>query len=630
VNEAVNHYNDTAGILRLIAETTAHTTGEEFLRELVRSVSQALNVRIAFVAEFIESGTVARILAWWDGENSHNPGQYALAGTPCEAVLDGEIHCFPDQVGKLFPRDQALEEMKLRSFLAIPLLSSAREVMGHLAIFDDKPMKAEPRDIDMFKIFGARACAELQRKRFEDALKQSEEKLSRILASAMDAIIAIDHDRRIVLFNQAAERIFTCSAGWALGQPFDRFLSRPFRGLLEDYFRDEKVRQQLWTPAGLTAVRANREEFPIEASISPLEAGGQPLYTIILRDVNERMKTQAELSRLQQQNIYLQSEIHGEHKFEDMVGEAPAMKELFAAVRNVAQVDATVLINGETGTGKELIAHALHNLSSRKDKLFVKMNCAALPSELIESELFGHEKGAFTGATAQRKGRFEVADGGTLFLDEVGELSAPAQAKLLRVLQEQEFERVGGTRTIRVDVRIIAATNRNLADMVEAGTFRSDLYYRLNVFPLQLPPLRERVEDIALLAGHFLEKCTRKLGKSFKGVDAESLNRLRRYHWPGNIRELQNIIERAAILGAGERLVIQESLTPPAGTTAVATATDMRTLEQIEEAHIRQILQQSDWVIEGKRGAATILGLEPSTLRYRMQKLAIKRPGAGG
>jgi len=627
VNEAATHY-DTEGILRLIAETTAYSTGEEFLRQLVRTVTQALNVRIAFVAEFINNNTVARILACWDGESFDEPREYELAETPCETVLDGEIHCFPDRVIDLFPKERDLEPLGIRSYLAIPLLSHDGEVMGHLAILDDKPMKSEPRDIDVFRIFGARACAELQRKRFEDVLKQSEERLSRILASAMDAIIAIDQERRIVLFNHAAERIFACSAGWAIGQPFDRFLSRPFRSLLDEYFRGADGPRQVWTPAGLTAVRANREEFPIEASISPLTAGGQLLYTIILRDVNERMKTQAELARLRQQNIYLQSEIEGEHKFEDMVGESAVMKELFAAIRSVAHVDATVLINGETGTGKELIARALHNLSGRKDKLFVKMNCAALPSELIESELFGHEKGAFTGATAQRKGRFEVADGGTLFLDEVGELSAPAQAKLLRVLQEQEFERVGGSRTLRVDVRIIAATNRNLADAVQAGAFRSDLYYRLNVFPLLLPPLRERAEDIPLLAAHFLERSMRRLGKSFKGIEPESMNRLRRYHWPGNIRELQNIIERAAILSAGETLVIQESLAPPAGGVAPG-AVDLRTLEQIEDAHIRQVLQQTEWVIEGKRGAAIILGLEPSTLRYRMQKLGIKRPTPG-
>jgi transcriptional regulator with GAF, ATPase, and Fis domain len=255
----------------------------------------------------------------------------------------------------------------------------------------------------------------------------------------------------------------------------------------------------------------------------------------------------------------------------------------------------------------------------------VKMNCAALPAELIESELFGHEKGAFTGATCQRKGRFEMADGGTLFLDEVGELSLPAQAKLLRVLQEQEFERVGGQRTIKVDVRVIAASNRDLAAMVEAGRFRSDLYYRLNVFPVRVPPLRERREDISLLVSYFLGKFSRKLGREFSGLDDRSMAQLRSHDWPGNVRELQNVIERAAVLTEG--LIVH--VAPLAGAMRVAPAAagpDLRTMEAVEYAHILQVLNVTEWVIEGKRGAAAILALEPSTLRYRMQKLGIRRP----
>ncbi len=258
--------------------------------------------------------------------------------------------------------------------------------------------------------------------------------------------------------------------------------------------------------------------------------------------------------------------------------------------------------------------------------MLVKMNCAALPGELIESELFGHEKGAFTGALQQRKGRFEMADGGSLFLDEVGELTLPAQAKLLRVLQEQEFERVGGSRVIKVDVRVIAATNRDLGEMVKAGTFRSDLYYRLNVFPIDVPPLRARREDIPVLVDHFLGTLARKLGRRFRGVDAISLKRLQSYQWPGNIRELQNIIERAAVIAAGEVVQVPEleasAFAPPAG----GGAGPLRTLEDVETEHIREVLKLTEWIIEGKRGAAGILGMEPSTLRYRMQKLGIRRP----
>jgi transcriptional regulator with GAF, ATPase, and Fis domain len=276
-----------------------------------------------------------------------------------------------------------------------------------------------------------------------------------------------------------------------------------------------------------------------------------------------------------------------------------------------------------------MAAQAIHVRSSRREAPFVAINCGAIPEALLESELFGHEKGSFTGAVGERKGRFELAHGGTLFLDEVGELALPAQAKLLRVLQEQEFERVGGTRTLRVDVRVIAATNRDLAEMVRAGSFRSDLYYRLNVFPLQLPPLRERPGDIPALVEHFIAKFARKLGRSFTGIDQLSLQRLMSYGWPGNIRELQNVIERAAILCTGSTLMVRDLAGEPAAVVSAPTGDfTLRTLEDVEQAHITATLQQCDWIIEGKRGAATILGLEPSTLRYRMQKLGIKRPRA--
>jgi transcriptional regulator with GAF, ATPase, and Fis domain len=303
------------------------------------------------------------------------------------------------------------------------------------------------------------------------------------------------------------------------------------------------------------------------------------------------------------------------------------MRGVFEHIQKVAAADTTVLLLGETGTGKELIASAIHNLSPCKGKLLVKMNCAALPSELIESELFGHEKGAFTGATTQRKGRFELADGGTLFLDEVGELSLPAQAKLLRVLQEQEFERVGGSRPIKVDARVIAATNRDLAEMVKHGEFRADLYYRLNVFPIRIPPLRERHEDIPVLARHFLQQLARKLGKPLVDLTPRSLTRLQVYPWPGNVRELQNVIERATILASGPLVDIDDALDMRLEASAGAEAPLHRgTLEDVEPSYITQVLDASHWTIEGERGAAAILDLHPSTLRSRMQKLNIKRP----
>jgi formate hydrogenlyase transcriptional activator len=299
------------------------------------------------------------------------------------------------------------------------------------------------------------------------------------------------------------------------------------------------------------------------------------------------------------------------------------------------------MVLGETGTGKELVARAVHEQSVRRERPLVKVNCSALPGELIESELFGHEKGAFTGATARQVGRFELADGGTVFLDEVGDLPLKLQAKLLRVLQEGEFERLGSGKTIKVDVRVIAATNRNLADAMQRGRFRPDLYYRLNVYPIGLPPLREREEDVALLAEVFLREASRRLGRSFDPISEEVLEALKNYEWPGNVRELQNVIERAAVISTGRRLQLPEQWALAEswkGSANVSTPTtevkyaDKRPLEegsldQVGRNYILQILEQTGWRVEGPKGAATILGLNPSTLRSRMLKLGIRRPG---
>lgn len=336
---------------------------------------------------------------------------------------------------------------------------------------------------------------------------------------------------------------------------------------------------------------------------------------------NRHLEEEIERHRQARQTIeYLREEIQTELKFSEIVGESQALKHALGLLEQVANTAATVLISGETGTGKELFARAIHARSPRSNGPLIKVNCAALPHDLIESELFGHEKGAFTGAAQRRKGRFELADEGTIFLDEVSELSAEAQAKLLRVLQEHELERVGGTQSIAVNVRVIAATNSNLSEAVERGQFREDLFYRLNVFPIQIPALRERTGDVALLAHHFMAAAGRNFGRSLSGIAPASLAALECYSWPGNVRELQNVIDRAAILSRGDLLEIEDPLVGerhgPVGT-----------LEEMERAHIARVLEETGWVIEGPHGAATLLGLKPSTLRGRMRKLGIAKDG---
>jgi formate hydrogenlyase transcriptional activator len=316
-------------------------------------------------------------------------------------------------------------------------------------------------------------------------------------------------------------------------------------------------------------------------------------------------------------------QVHDRRRFEQIIGKSPALETVLEQVERVAPTDSTVLIQGETGTGKELIARAIHNLSSRCGRAFIKLNCAAIPLDLLESELFGHERGAFTGAIAQKVGRFEMADKGTLFLDEVGDIPPALQPKLLRVLQEQEFERLGSTRTHQVDVRLVAATNRDLAEMVKGNEYRSDLYYRLNVFPLMLPPLRARREDIPALVSYFVEILGRRLGRQIKYIAPETMSALSSYAWPGNIRELQNLIERAVILSNNGEL---PNPLPATGTQPVAVSPVATTLKDSERAVILHTLEASGWVIGGPNGAAAKLGLKRTTLICKMQKLGICRP----
>jgi len=358
-------------------------------------------------------------------------------------------------------------------------------------------------------------------------------------------------------------------------------------------------------------------------------------------DITERVLLEQEQARLKAQNLYLQEELKAVHNFEEIVGASAGLVKVLENVRRVAPTDATVLITGESGTGKELIARAIHSASKRADKPFIKVNCAALAVSLIESELFGHERGAFSGAIQRRVGRFELAHTGTIFLDEIGEVPPDVQVKLLRVLQAREFERVGGNQTIGTDVRVIAATNRDLGRSIREEKFRADLYYRLNVFPLQLPPLRERTVDIPLLVHFFVQRHASRVGRHVESVDAESMLRMVGYPWPGNIRELENIVERALILDNKPMLQIHIDMPGPelkpaapagnsepvraSGAAAGPADAESSDLDSIQREHILNVLRTANWVIEGSQGAAVRLGLKPGTLRHRMKKLRISR-----
>ena len=369
------------------------------------------------------------------------------------------------------------------------------------------------------------------------------------------------------------------------------------------------------------------------ARVARRDGGGRAVKTFgVLRDITERRQREEALrqsyaeierlkDRLQAESDYLKAEIKVVHPHGEVTGQSAAIQKVLRLVEQVAPTDSSVLVRGETGTGKELVAQAIHRLSPRRSHLMVKVNCAALPSGLVESELFGREKGAYTGALTRQIGRFEVADGSTLFLDEIGELSLELQAKLLRVLETGEFERLGSPRTIKVDVRVIAATNRDLAEEVRKGRFREDLYYRLNVFPIRVPPLRERAEDIPLLVWTFLEEFSARMGKKITQVPRKTMEALQRHPWPGNVRELRNVIEHGAILTTGDTLRV------PMLDDAAPVGAPPPTLADSERELILRALERAGWRIKGPKGAAAALGLNPSTLYSRMKKLGIRQSG---
>jgi PAS domain S-box-containing protein len=607
--------------LAAIVEGTAGGTGDEFFQKLVQHLARAVGAGYAMIAEFAGEHR-ARTLAYWQQDHLAENFEYELPGTPCEDVVRGNLCHHPTGVRGNFPNDVALVQMGIESYLGVPLVAPGGRHLGHLCVFDTKPMPEEARQLMIFRIFAARAASELARLRAEREVVESERRYRDLFDEAPIAYVHEDLESRFLSANQAALRILGLKSEEVVG----------FKGMsLVPNTPDAQRRvQEAFASVGKGADTSgvilelrrkdNGKPLWVQWWSKPAPTG-QYTRTMIV-DITDRVLMEQEQARLKAQNLYLQEEIQADHNFEEIIGAGPAIVRVLENVRRVAPTDASVLIHGETGTGKELIARAIHFNSKRRDKPLIKINCAALPTGLVESELFGHEKGAFTGAIARRVGRFELADGGTIFLDEVGEMPPEVQAKLLRALQEKEFDRVGGKSPISVDVRVIAATNRDLLAAVREKTFREDLYYRLNVFPVDVPPLRERKEDLPLLVHFLVKKFAARIGKPIEQISHDALSQLDAYPWPGNVRELENIIERAVIVSAGPILEIDPEILS-AGTPISEASTG--SLVAIEREHIRQILEQTKGVIEGPNGAAKILGLHPNTLRSRMKKLGIGR-----
>ena len=625
-------------LLQSILDGTASETGQPFFKALVKSLSQALGTLGAWVTEYQPDEERLRALAMWMDDQYIDDYEYAIAGTPCEpSIREKTYFHVPDNVVELFPGDYDLYNFGAVSYMGFPLLDAQENILGNLAVLDNRPMPKSFRHLAFFRIFAARATAELLRLRAEADIRSHQQELKGLFDGAMDAIVELDLDFNIRMMNPAGERLFESKHGRCLGKPLRQFFKSGdidrLNQIVHKLGNRPKGKRSAWVPEGLIALGSDKRKIPTEATISQIEINDNPFYLLILRDVNERYEAQRMIESLRDEAEYLKDEIQSLYNLGEVIGESKPFRKTLQLVAEVAPTDSTVLVYGETGTGKELIARAIHASSSRNGRALITVNCAAIPGSLMESEFFGHEKGAFTGATQRREGRFALADGGTIFLDEIGELNKELQAKLLRVLQEGEINPVGSSKTRRINVRVIAATNRDLSAAVQEGKFRTDLYYRLNVFPINLPPLRKRGDDIRLLSEHFVAQFSKRMGRKIDPFSSDLIERLKAYDWPGNVRELQNVIERGVITSRNGRLNLDHALpmhnTPAKLNIQITSEKRVKTnqqLRKLERDNILLALEKSQFRVAGKKGAAQLVGIPPSTFQSRMKALGIKRP----
>jgi len=630
--------------LNQLAAGASRLRGDALFPELARFIANALGSSEALISELIDGEHVRTLAVFAHGASEPNY-EYELAGTPCKDVLEGRTLHVESGLADRFPHTS----QGYQGYFGVPLTGAKGEILGHLCVYDASALQVSARQQLFCEIFAGRAAGELQRLAAERQMRESEERFRDLFDEAPIAYVHEGLDSRFIRANKTAMRVLGVKpeeVPHMVGK--DMAPKTPdAQARMRQAF--ESVGKGADTSGVVLELLRHNDKRPIFIQWwSRPDPSGTYTRTMFV-DITERVLMEREQAKLQAQNRYLQEEIKSVHNFEEIIGASSGLVKVLDNVRRVAPTEATVLICGETGTGKELIARAIHSTGRRAERPFIKLNCAALPPGLVESELFGHEKGAFSGAIMRREGRFELANGGTIFLDEIGELPLDVQAKLLRVLQEQEFERVGSSNTIKVDVRIVAATNRDLRKAVRDGEFREDLYYRLNVFPVELPPLRARAEDIPLLVQFFAQKYAPRVGRRIDGVDPDTLMALSRYPWPGNIRELENLVERALILNTSTALKIPpEMLAVDSGTqhaeiAAAATGlhrapsfpvpspteeiedTENTGLHHVQREHILRVLNATHWIIEGNSGAALKLGMKPATLRHRMKKLGIAR-----
>ncbi len=621
-------------LLRIISEQTAGITGEDYLLQLAKFVTSCLNIRYAAVSKYSNPElTRMKMLSYIENNQVKDGIEYELAGTPCESVMKGNDFFCADNLNLSFPKEKGII-----SWIAVPIYSpTSGEPIGNISGFDVVPMTKEQNQSHILKIFAARAGAEIERMGAEEKLRQANSKLKTLLSESEERFRDLFEEAPIAYVHESLDSKFikaNRAALKTLGVRPEEVTSVYGKSLTSDTPDAQRRMQEAFDSVGrgthtsgvvLELKRKdNGKPIWIQWWSNP-DVGGQFTRTMFI-DITDKVLMEKEQAKLKAENKYLQDEIKMNNNFEEIISKSKIFHKVLKQIEQVASTDATVLITGETGTGKELLARAIHKISNRSKRPLIKINCATLPANLIESELFGHERGAFTGAMERKIGRFELADSGTIFLDEIAELPVELQAKLLRVLQEGEFERLGNPKTLKVNVRVIAATNRNLEDAIAKREFREDLFYRLNVFPIISPPLRDRKEDIPMLVKHFVKKYEGKMGKVITDIPVKVIDALMLYDWPGNIRELENLIERGLILSSGN--VLEYGSWVPSEKMRTPNANNkkpLQKLDDVEKEHILTVLEKTNWKVSGEKGAAKMLGLNATTLEARMKKLGIER-----
>jgi len=618
-------------------DTISLLTGEEYFQRLVKQISALLGVDTVWMAEYHPDQNAMSTLAFLHKGAYMNNMSYLIEGTPCEEIVQShEMVHYPRAIRELFPSDHSmLAKFSSESYVGASLCDNSGSVIGSVAILHSRPVLLDEAIHYMLTTIKSRSESELVRFKKEREIRVRENQLLGLINGVQDLLINLNQRGQVVMVNSIAESHLQLDSSSMIGMPIATFLSDASKSnvlsTIEDLQRTS--RRYGWIQGDLKLLPRLGDPFDAEGTLSRYELDKQAYYTLVLRrkvgnygsDKSKDLIHQAE---------HLGEELDELQQSCQLIGESQVMKRLLQSIYTVANTDATVLINGETGTGKELVAQHIHQSSHRSKKPMIAVNCGAIPANLIESEFFGHAKGAFTGATSERKGRFQLAHGGTIFLDEIGELPMELQVKLLRVIQEGEFEPVGSSKTIKVDVRIIAATHRNLFQLCCENLFREDLYYRLNVFPIEVPPLRERLDDIPLIAQKFIDKHAKRLNRSFDKLNEAQRNILRSYRWPGNVRELQNVIERAAIMSKSGQIdlsAINRQVKPRTEKISDQPILTRKEFLEFEKQNIIRALEATNWKVSGKDGAAALLDMVPSTLSSRINALGIsltRRPSS--